>query len=307
MCLGETRGANEKCKVSVAGAEGALQCMPGTARAVMGGRSYNPQQLEDSFECGIHYLCNLEKSVGEHNMFFAYQSGPAGDFSRPNPQNYDRKVREYIKIFEGAGDMVGSGIVIGVAPIDPGLAYVCSVWGEYRPSHPDIPHQGQDWCAAAGTPVKAPFDGIITLVGWSPTPAGKLCGGQWVLSVGSGEIGSLGVIRGCHMSSFPPGLKAGDRVKAGQVVAFVGATGDGKSGINTAGPHLHWQTEVVSSNRIVNGKVVSIKTTPYQIMAKWFDFSPYVAGTPEENPRYKGPMNPSILKRTAKFWHHQQH
>jgi murein DD-endopeptidase MepM/ murein hydrolase activator NlpD len=305
MCLGATRG--EPCNVSSAKAKGPFQCLDSTGRAMVKDRPYNPQSLEDSAECGIRYLSILEKQVGEQNMFYAYQSGPAGDFSRPNPQIYNRTVRKFISVFEGAGDLtVGADgrplltTLMGVAPMAPGTGYICSVVGEFRASHPTVPHQGQDWCGPAGTAVYAPVDAIIVRAGWTGTASGNLCGGQVAFSTGDGTIGSLAEIQFCHLGAVT--VKAGDRVKAGQLVGYLGDKGDGKSGIKNSAPHLHWETKVATSRTVRGGKTY-VKSIAYPIMGRWFDFSPFIAGTATQNPRYVGPKAAINQKKIKSFWH----
>ncbi|MFT4151156.1 MAG: M23 family metallopeptidase [Paracoccaceae bacterium] len=86
-------------------------------------------------------------------------------------------------------------------------------------------HKGVDWAAPVGTPVLAAFDGTIR-------------------SAGDGEgYGNLVVIdhpnglqsRYAHLSRFSEIAKAGARVKAGDVIGFVGTTG------LSTGPHLHFE------------------------------------------------------------------
>jgi murein DD-endopeptidase MepM/ murein hydrolase activator NlpD len=84
------------------------------------------------------------------------------------------------------------------------------------------PHVGLDLAAPAGTPVKAPAAGKITLVG------DYFFNGRTVLiDHGQGFISMV-----CHLSAVD--VKAGQGVSRGQVVGKVGATG------RATGPHLHW-------------------------------------------------------------------
>ena len=76
------------------------------------------------------------------------------------------------------------------------------------------------------------------------TPRGGGYGGYGLcveISHGSG----LSTLYG-HMSGFAPGLSNGSRVNKGQVVGYVGNTGD--AGVH----HLHW--EVIKDGRKVNPK-----------------------------------------------------
>src|SRR5881296_2369304 len=86
-------------------------------------------------------------------------------------------------------------------------------------------HQGTDYAAAYGTPVRATADGIVT-------EAGR-----------NGGYGNLVEIRHAsgirtrygHLSRFALGLHAGQRVAQEQIIGYVGATG------LATGPHLHYE------------------------------------------------------------------
>ena len=86
-------------------------------------------------------------------------------------------------------------------------------------------HEGTDYAAAYGTPVRATADGIVT-------EAGR-----------NGGYGNLIEIRHAngirtrygHLSRFAPGLHAGQRVSQEQTIGYVGSTG------LSTGPHLHYE------------------------------------------------------------------
>jgi murein DD-endopeptidase MepM/ murein hydrolase activator NlpD len=81
-------------------------------------------------------------------------------------------------------------------------------------------HTGIDYAVPVGTDVLAVADGKITNANW-----GKSYGTQLVQAVDGGWFIYA------HLSSTL--VKAGDKVKAGQVIAKSGNTG------NSTGPHLH--------------------------------------------------------------------
>lgn len=84
------------------------------------------------------------------------------------------------------------------------------------------PHSGLDFAVGLGTPVKAPADGIVTIV------ADYFFNGKTVfIDHGQGFISMY-----CHLSAFQ--VNVGDEVRRGQVIGKVGATG------RATGPHLHW-------------------------------------------------------------------
>lgn len=88
---------------------------------------------------------------------------------------------------------------------------------------PKSPHSGMDIAAPAGTPVKAPADGVVSFA-----DAGLyLTGGTVVLDHGHGISSNF-----LHLSRID--VKPGDAVRQGEVIGAVGATG------RATGPHLHW-------------------------------------------------------------------
>ena len=87
-------------------------------------------------------------------------------------------------------------------------------------------HEGCDVMAAAGTPLVAVEDGVLTKYGGGDPLGGK----SFVLTGDSGYWYYY-----AHLSRFVPTLKQGDLVTAGEVVGYVGATGD------AVAPHLHFE------------------------------------------------------------------
>jgi hypothetical protein len=88
-----------------------------------------------------------------------------------------------------------------------------------------VQHRGVDFGAATGTPIVAAGDGTVAEIGWR---GGY---GQYVKLRHSGEYATAYA----HMSSYARGLKAGARVRQGQTIGYVGATG------MATGPHLHYE------------------------------------------------------------------
>ena len=84
-------------------------------------------------------------------------------------------------------------------------------------------HKGMDFRAGYGTPILAATDGKVARAGW----AGGY-GKQVRISHGGGLATSYS-----HMSKFV--VKAGQRVRRGQVIGYVGSTG------LSTGPHLHYE------------------------------------------------------------------
>ncbi len=88
-------------------------------------------------------------------------------------------------------------------------------------------HQGNDIFAAAGTPLVSVCDGTLHRVGTKPIPGNRL----WV-KCNTGDAFFYG-----HLSAFANDARSGLKVKAGQVVGFVGSTGDAER----TPPHCHFE------------------------------------------------------------------
>ncbi|OGN41867.1 MAG: peptidase M24 [Caulobacterales bacterium RIFCSPHIGHO2_01_FULL_70_19] len=86
-------------------------------------------------------------------------------------------------------------------------------------------HQGIDFAAGMGTPVIAPADGVVV-------EARRWGGyGNWLrIRHSNGLESGYG-----HLSRYASGMRPGQRVRQGQVVAYVGSTGA------STGPHLHYE------------------------------------------------------------------
>lgn len=87
------------------------------------------------------------------------------------------------------------------------------------------PHRGIDYAAPTGTPIMAAGDGRVAVA--SRTEAN----GNYVVI----QHGERFTTKYLHMSKFGRGIKSGVRVKQGQVIGYVGATGW------ATGPHLHYE------------------------------------------------------------------
>lgn len=89
-------------------------------------------------------------------------------------------------------------------------------------------HEGVDVMAKAGQYVYAVADGRLSRQ--TVDRPGSLSGNAWWLTAADGTYYFY-----AHLSAFAPDLQVGSRVVAGQIIGFVGRTG------NAAGPHLHFE------------------------------------------------------------------
>ena len=86
-------------------------------------------------------------------------------------------------------------------------------------------HTGVDWAAPAGSPILAAGNGVVEKAGW----AGGY-GKQTIIRHANGYESSYN-----HQSRIGNGIKAGVRVRQGQVIGYVGTTG------LSTGAHLHYE------------------------------------------------------------------
>lgn len=94
-------------------------------------------------------------------------------------------------------------------------------------------HQGVDYAAPRGTPIKAAGDGKVTFIG-------KKGGyGNTLVIQHAGRYSTLYA----HMNKFKRGLKKGSRVEQGETIGYVGS-----SGLAT-GPHLHYEFRINGIHR----------------------------------------------------------
>lgn len=90
------------------------------------------------------------------------------------------------------------------------------------------PHNGTDYSAKIGTPIKTTGDGVIEFIG---TQNGY--GNVIIVNHGQGYSTLYG-----HMNGFKKGLKKGSKVSQSEVIGYVGMTG------YSTGPHLHYEFKI---------------------------------------------------------------
>jgi murein DD-endopeptidase MepM/ murein hydrolase activator NlpD len=115
------------------------------------------------------------------------------------------------------------------APLD--FAYISSHFNPNR-MHPILhtirAHNGVDYAAKRGSPVRTTGDGNISFVGRK-----NGCGNEIVIKH-SNEY----TTRYCHLERFEKNIKKGKKVSQGDTIGFVGSTG------LATGPHLHYEFKV---------------------------------------------------------------
>lgn len=154
-------------------------------------------------------------------------------YVHPDPAQQARFEREYkaqIAAYERFRPELPSNIMLD-RPVDGGR--LSSPFGLRRFFNGEErnPHSGLDFAVPQGTPVKAPADGVVTIVD------DYFFNGKTIfLDHGQGLVTMY-----CHLSAAD--VKPGQTVKRGQVIGRVGATG------RATGPHLHWNVSL-NGNRV---------------------------------------------------------
>ncbi len=108
----------------------------------------------------------------------------------------------------------------------PASGRISGLFGSQRVyrGEPGAYHSGLDIAGGAGTPFVAPADGVVILAAQSPF---SLEGNLLIIDHGNGLNSAF-----LHCSAVL--VRVGDRVKQGQTIGRIGATG------RATGPHLHW-------------------------------------------------------------------
>ena len=108
----------------------------------------------------------------------------------------------------------------------PARGRISGVFGSQRVyrGEPGSFHSGVDVAPGAGAPVVAPADGVVVLAG---PPSFSLEGNLLIIDHGMGLNSAF-----LHLAT--QAVRQGDRVRQGQLIGTVGATG------RATGPHLHW-------------------------------------------------------------------
>jgi murein DD-endopeptidase MepM/ murein hydrolase activator NlpD len=89
----------------------------------------------------------------------------------------------------------------------------------------NLPHNGVDFAAQRGTPVRAIGDGVINQIGWN---------GNYGKAIDV-QHDSTYMSRYAHLDRFAVGIRNGTSVTKGQIIGYVGSTG------RSTGPHLHFE------------------------------------------------------------------
>jgi len=143
--------------------------------------------------------------------------------------------------------LTGAGYVFPVfGPVSFG-----DTFGAYRGDVPGGWHHGEDIFAPLGTPLLAVADGTVFSVGWNQIGGWRL----WLRDNAGNEFYYA------HLSAYAPLAVDGRRVKAGDVLGFMGKTGDAEF----SPVHLHFEIHPVGLlSRGYDGAIA-----PYPFLTAW--------------------------------------
>ena len=132
-----------------------------------------------------------------------------------------------------------------------GTASFGDSFGAPRPNIPGGWHHGEDIFAAAGTPLLAVADGTLHTIGFTKIGGYRL----WLRDTQGNEFYYA------HLSAYSPLAVEGRSLQAGDVIGFVGDTGDAEGG----SPHLHFEIHPAAMAGLGYDGVVA----PYSILLAW--------------------------------------
>ena len=114
---------------------------------------------------------------------------------------------------------------------------------------PDVHlHEGTDIFADFGSPVRAPFDGVMRQV------EGPIGGLAVYIDLPDG-----GYVYMSHLQEFAPEVVSGQPVRTGEVVGFVGDSGNAKGGQ----PHLHFELHFAAGSVAAGSPVPPVNPKPH--------------------------------------------
>jgi murein DD-endopeptidase MepM/ murein hydrolase activator NlpD len=132
-----------------------------------------------------------------------------------------------------------------------GPAAFGNTFGAFRADVAGKWHHGEDLFAPYGTPLLAVADGTLFSVGWNDIGGWRL----WLRDRGGNEFYYA------HLSAYSPLAIDGKQVKAGDVVGFLGDSGDADGGT----PHLHFEIHPVE----LLGYGYDGAVAPYPFLVAW--------------------------------------
>jgi len=171
------------------------------------------------FETGNVIFADLELSGTNNSLYYFDKKESEGHYDE-----YGKSVKKALMKTPVNGARLSSAFGMRKHPIDG-----------YNKMH-----RGTDFAAPSGTPIMASGDGIVTRARWCGG------GGNCVKIKHNSTYETIYA----HMKNFAAGIREGLRVRQGQIIGFVGSTG------NSTGPHLHY--EVIKNGKKINSQKLKL-------------------------------------------------
>lgn len=183
----------------------------------------SPQTLQVTLPDGGKH--NIALPIAKREYQVQKITGVPARTVNPDPKDMERIQKEQAAV-GNARDVVSLHTFFREEFVWPVKGRVTGVYGSQRVynGEPRSPHYGIDLAVPHGTPILAPADAVVSMA----YPDMFFSGHTMVLDHGMGISTTY-----LHMSKMR--VKKGDRVKKGQVIGEVGATG------RATGPHLCWR------------------------------------------------------------------
>jgi murein DD-endopeptidase MepM/ murein hydrolase activator NlpD len=221
--------------VQIRGVKGTLNGPLETSIRNAGGPSTLAYRMADIFQWDLDFARDLQRGdrfeVLYEEILLDGEFHSVGNVLALVYQNRDR-LHEAYRYGETGVYYDGEGRPLEKMFLRSPLRYsrVTSMFSKRR-FHPVLkqyrPHYGVDYGAPVGTPVQVTASGTVVSAGWDRG------GGNVVKIKHSGGY----VTAYLHLSRFAPGIRAGARVRQGDIIAYTGATG------LASGPHLDYRVK----------------------------------------------------------------
>ena len=206
----------------------------------------------DQWRFSIEKLFANGEAVGWGKILFAQYTNQGEEFKAYYYKNEDSDIQGH---FDEKGDSLRK--VFLKSPMKFGRISSRFSRRRFHPVQKRYkPHNGVDYAAPRGTPIRAVGDGRIAKIG-RYGGSGKMIVLKHMSSY---------VTKYLHMSRFKKGLRRGSRVKQGQTIGYVGSTG------LATGPHLHF--ELHAFGRVVDPLKVDLPSSdpiPQNVMNAYID------------------------------------
>lgn len=168
----------------------------------------------------------------------AWHAGVAGTAGGPGTGNWGPKTTHYVNNIMA---MIGHSTTSSSRPV----AYNSMIPGSHISQSFWSGHDGVDIAAKRGSPIYAVADGVVSYA----QDAGRdgNAGAHWAIGGGNVlniDIGGNQTTQYAHLDRFA--VASGQQVKKGQLIGYVGQTGD------ATGPHLHFGLWDHSTNKMID-------------------------------------------------------